>query len=626
MDVVLPEVGDKALTFGWFVFSTLIVAGFSLSTGVSHLFDWWYQRHEKDSLAFSVICLAVAGHAIALVFLNRVSTVADYVLALKIDLCLLFIAQPAFVWFVTSHMRVRARPFTVLFSAYFTVLTIINLLSANSLMVDEVVNLFVWFSPGGEPHVSAVYEPSVWSPLCLAGTLATYIYCIVVIIRGRHNVERGEAIVLAISLVCMFTTWLQTLLVNPPVVGVLLISHYTFLAFMFLMGSALASRYGRQALALAVTHRALQESEEQFRLLFEKAPDAIVVYDLEQDCFVDANKNATVLFGCSREELLGSRIRRFLPSPTPSVHAPAETFRTLGSRAMEGEEQAFEQTIRNLAGSELVCEVRLARLPSSDRPFIRASFMDISERKQAEKKQLEYQQRLRSLASELALTEERERKRIAMYLHDEIAQDLVTAQMKLGDVALDIADVDVSKRIDRVREILDNAIKDTYSLTFDLSLPILYELGLVPAIEWLGEKITENHGILFRLIDDGLPKPLSNDIRGVCFDVMRELLRNVVKHAKATEIVVTARVEDAQLCLVIEDNGQGFDSSAPADVKRSDGGFGMFFVRERLEYLRGSIRVESEGGKGTRITLTAPLSDAHLQTGSDGNEDQNLAG
>ena len=223
------------------------------------------------------------------------------------------------------------------------------------------------------------------------------------------------------------------------------------------------------------------------------------------------------------------------------------------------------------------------------------------------------------------MTEERERKRIAMYLHDEVAQDLVTAQMKLGDVASDIADEDVGRRIDNVRKILGHAIKDTYSLTFELSLPILYELGLIPAIEWLGEKISENHGILFRLVDDGLPKPLSNDVRGVCFDVMRELLRNVVKHAKATEIVVTARVENDELCLVIQDNGRGFDTAAPTDVKRNDGGFGMFFVRERLEYLCGSILVESECGRGTRVTLTAPLSKAGTQTGSEVDEDQNLA-
>ena len=615
MDIVLPEGADKTLMLGWFVCSTLVVAGFALSTGVSHLFDWWYQRHDKEKLAFSIICLTVGGHTIALVFLNETLTVAGYVLALKVDLCLLFIAQPAFVWFVTCHMRVSSRHFTTLFLAYFAVLFVANVLSENSLMASEVVGLFVWLFPAGEPHVSAVFVPSMWSPLCFAGTLATYVYCLYVIYRGRRNVERTEVLIMAVSLVCMFATWLQTLLVNPPVLSLVLLSHYAFLAFMFLMGSALASRYGRQALALAETHQELQESEERFRMVVEKAPDAIVVYDLEQDRLVDANTRATQLFGSSREELLGSMMEQFQSLLSLESLSPAESIRALGYRAMAGEEQVIEMAFQNREGANLICEVRLARLPSAKHQVIRASFMDISERRQAEKRHLEYQRRLRSLASELALTEERERKRIAMYLHDEVAQDLVATQMKLSELASEIDDQGVGQKIETVQKMLGSAIEDTYTLTFELSLPILYELGLVPAIEWLGEKICESEGIRFRLIDDGLPKPLSNDIRSVCFDVTRELLRNVVKHAKATEASVTVRTEGAHLWIVIQDNGVGFDVSELTDMKRKDGGFGMFCVRERLENLHGSIRTESECGHGTRVAFCAPLSDAGTETG-----------
>jgi signal transduction histidine kinase len=300
--------------------------------------------------------------------------------------------------------------------------------------------------------------------------------------------------------------------------------------------------------------------------------------------------------------------------------SPAESIRALGYRAMAGEEQVIEMAFQNREGANLICEVRLARLPSAKHQVIRASFMDISERRQAEKRHLEYQRRLRSLASELALTEERERKRIAMYLHDEVAQDLVATQMKLSELASEIDNKGVGQKIEIVQKMLGSAIEDTYTLTFELSLPILYELGLVPAIEWLGEKICESEGIRFRLIDDGLPKPLSNDIRSVCFDVTRELLRNVVKHAKASEASVTVRTEGAHLWIVIQDNGVGFDVAELTDMKRKDGGFGMFCVRERLENLHGSIRMESECGHGTRVTFCAPLSDAGTETGCDPDE------
>jgi len=155
--------------------------------------------------------------------------------------------------------------------------------------------------------------------------------------------------------------------------------------------------------------------------------------------------------------------------------------------------------------------------------------------------------------------------------------------------------------------VINLAVKDTYSLTFELSLPVLYELGLVPAVEWLGEKICEAEGIGFTLVDDGLPKPLENDLRVACFYVVRELFLNVKKHAKASNVTVDARKEDAYLLLTVQDDGVGFDLNAPRNWARTDGGFGMFGVRDRLEYLGGSMRVESEPGHGVRVTVRAPL-------------------
>ncbi len=621
MDIDLTGASVSMPVLGWFTWSTLVVAGFSLSSCVSHFFDWLYQKRGNDSLAFGLICLAVAGHATALVFMNRALTVADYVLALKADLCLLFIAQPAFVWLVTLHMRAPGRRAVLAFVGYFAVLFVANVFSDNSLMASEVVRLLMRFFPGGEPYVCAVLVPSPWRILCLAGTLATYVYGVWVIVKGRHNVERGEAIVMAVSLVCMFSTWLQTLLVEPPMLSVVLMSHYAFLAFILLMGSALSSRYGRQALALTETHRALQESEERFRMLVEKAPDAIAVYDPAEGRFVDANTNATLLFGCSREALLKPPSRKGDPPDSPQNLPPMNSIRTLAPRVLEYEEQVFEQAFCNLQGKDLVCEIRLARLSTTEPALIRASFIDITERKHAERRQLEYQQRLRSLASELALTEERERKRIATYLHDQVAQELVAAQMKLGEVTADAGGENAVPKLAQLREMLGRAVEDTYSLTFELSLPILHELGLLPAIEWLGERVCESEGVSFRLVDDGLPKPLSQDVRSVCFDVVKELLRNVVKHAKASRVTVTSHVEADRLWLVIQDDGIGYDVHFRSDPKRKDGGFGLFSIRERLEYLQGTIHTESEIGRGTRVTLSVLLNPAETQKERVQNED-----
>ena len=149
---------------------------------------------------------------------------------------------------------------------------------------------------------------------------------------------------------------------------------------------------------------------------------------------------------------------------------------------------------------------------------------------------------------------------------------------------------------------------------------------MIPAIEWLGEKVCETNGVRFRLMDDGFPKPLGNDLRGACFYVVRELLLNVVKHAQAKEVTVRTWVKEMRLWMIVEDDGVGFDTSIKADGIRKEGGFGMFGMRERIEYLSGTICVESEPGKGTRITMSAPLDKSQLTVEGEQNEDTNPAG
>jgi len=137
---------------------------------------------------------------------------------------------------------------------------------------------------------------------------------------------------------------------------------------------------------LMETNRELNLSESRFRVLVEHAPDAIVVYDATQNRFVDANANADRLFGCSREELLASGPPRFYASAQPDGFPPAESMEKMIERALAGETLLFERAVHNAEGKDLLCEVRLARLPFTDRNLIRGSFIDITERKKLEER------------------------------------------------------------------------------------------------------------------------------------------------------------------------------------------------------------------------------------------------
>ena len=209
------------------------------------------------------------------------------------------------------------------------------------------------------------------------------------------------------------------------------------------------------------------------------------------------------------------------------------------------------------------------------------------------------------MASELSLTEERERRRLATDLHDHVGQILALAQIKLGAIRESASSTQLVEPMDEVRRLIEQTIQYTRSLTFELSPPILYDLGFEAAVEWLAELMQEQQGITVKVQADRSSKPMYDEIRVILFQTVRELLGNVVKHANAKNIRVFIAREEAALQVRIEDDGLGMGSSA--DAANGPSGFGFFSIKERLQYLGGQLDVVSEPGWGTRVTLQVPL-------------------
>ena len=235
---------------------------------------------------------------------------------------------------------------------------------------------------------------------------------------------------------------------------------------------------------------------------------------------------------------------------------------------------------------------------------------DISPRKETQERLLTYQERLRSLTSELAVAEQRERRRIASDLHDRIGQSLAISKIKISQLRGRVTDLAAGRILEELRGFIDQTIEDTRSLTFELSPPVLNELGLAPALEWLTERVRQRHGILTTFRDDGLAKPMGDDLRGVVFQAVQELLLNVAKHASARRAGVSLGRRESELRCEVIDDGMGFDTSPlfSGTVRATDPtGFGLFSIRERLHHLGGRLEIDSTVGRGTKVVLWAPL-------------------
>jgi PAS domain S-box-containing protein len=238
----------------------------------------------------------------------------------------------------------------------------------------------------------------------------------------------------------------------------------------------------------------------------------------------------------------------------------------------------------------------------------RGTTEDITERKLVEQQIMEYQQRLQALASQLTLSEERERQRIARELHDEVGQTLAYARTALASARKTTSDARREAILDDVSQSLRRAIRDTRDLVFDLSSPLMHEVGLGPALaEWLEEQVSKKHGLQTDFIHDDRRFPLDDDMRAILYRCTRELLANVVKHAQARRVTVRLEGEGTLVRIVVQDDGIGFDTDAIPEATKREAGFGLFSIRERMADLNGSLEIQSEPGQGCRVVLTSPV-------------------
>jgi PAS domain S-box-containing protein len=230
---------------------------------------------------------------------------------------------------------------------------------------------------------------------------------------------------------------------------------------------------------------------------------------------------------------------------------------------------------------------------------------EVAERMDAENSLRDRSDQLRRLASELTLTEQRERMRLAQVLHDGLQQLLVGAKFRLATLE---HSQNIRDAVAEVSEILDDAIGTSRSLTSELSPPILKEGGLVPALEWLARWMNDKHGLMVALtVHDTIdPKPKEETVL-LLFQSTRELLFNVVKHAFAKTANVELAQTGGEIYVKVEDEGVGFNPSDILGKPGNSAGFGLFSILERISLQGGRVEIDSEPGRGSRFKLIIPL-------------------
>ena len=187
-----------------------------------------------------------------------------------------------------------------------------------------------------------------------------------------------------------------------------------------------------------------------------------------------------------------------------------------------------------------------------------------------------------------------------------MSQSLALCTMRLSAFLKSSSNPELDGTLKEIYDALQELATETRSLTYELSPPVLYDFGLETAVKGLCERMAEKHNLTVLYEDNGQTKPLEKNIRVELYRMTRELLVNAVKHARAKCIKVGIPRSDTAVKITVQDNGVGFDTKILAPA-HGGSGFGLFSIRERLDYMGGHIEAESKKGQGSRITIVTPI-------------------
>ncbi len=216
---------------------------------------------------------------------------------------------------------------------------------------------------------------------------------------------------------------------------------------------------------------------------------------------------------------------------------------------------------------------------------------------------------LRELASALTLAEQRERQRVSQVLHDHVQQMLHGIQLRTHLLILDAppnTHPGLQEHLQAIQELTEEAIQATRTLTVELSPPVLRVEGLTAAFRWLSDHMAEMHTLDVDVEVEGDCQLYSSELSVLLFQVARELLFNVVKHAQVKRAQLSLQEKDDMVIVRVLDQGIGFDLVNRDQPRRKIGGFGLASIEERLNLFGGQVALESQPGQGTSVTLTVP--------------------
>ncbi|NLF65696.1 MAG: PAS domain-containing protein [Chloroflexi bacterium] len=363
------------------------------------------------------------------------------------------------------------------------------------------------------------------------------------------------------------------------------------------LNDTLERRISQRTRSLEEAHQAMQKARDLFYTLFSANPIPTVITRPEDGLVIDANDAFLHFYGFSREEFVGSTTLEMGIYWDPADRASLMETITRGGHVHEVELRLKSRSagVRTVLASMELVEI-------NGESLVLAVFFDVTPLVTA-------QTQIRHLASELSLAEERERRRIAQILHDDIQQMLVAVQIMLQMQSWDSETEGEREALKKADEYLAQTLTATRELSSELSAPAITSRAVQDSLALLASFMEERYGLVVALSAGEAGEIADEDLRGVVIRLVRELLFNVVKHAGVRRAQLAAWREGDDLFICVRDKGQGLVPQM-LDPERTGAGLGLASMGERLALFGGELDVDAAPGSGTKVTIRVPVSKA----------------
>ena len=348
----------------------------------------------------------------------------------------------------------------------------------------------------------------------------------------------------------------------------------------------------------------IRKADEMYRLLTDNSYDLICLHE-PNSSFKYISPSVKNLLGYEQSEFIGKKIFNKVHSDDIKILKKA-----IGKNSFKGTvTDAFSIRIRHKEGHYVWLEFLSSPVYRDKKiNYFVTSARDITQWVLAKNEIQDYQKSLQRMTTEMTLIEEKQKKEIASNIHDYLSQSLVVSNMRINELRKKSTFKKIDKDLSFIEKHISEALENSRKITYELSPPVLYQLGIIDALNWLLEDVEATHNIECR-INSNVNYINLNEMKSILlYRCVQELLKNAIKYAKATLFIFKLDRNELGINIILTDNGVGFNTSLLNNHRSHTGsGFGLFAVQERVRNIQGEFKITSKINKGTTVKIFIPL-------------------